>query len=191
MKLSAKNICKKSSSSASIVDGKLILSCPEASTPVVWQMDLSQAKASALEVRENEKGGYILHLKTLKGENVDVANFSAKEEAVDALMATARALENAQGHIRPASSNANTASAPESHTASRPEKKGKWGTMLLGAILILILMGIWGALAPRPPGGMSGNQGSASAPAGKTFGANTDEPGVPLSADEFLMKRQK
>ena len=38
-------------SSARVVDGKLILSFPHALTPVVWQMDLSQTKASALEVQ--------------------------------------------------------------------------------------------------------------------------------------------
>ena len=47
---------KTKTTSASVVDGKLILSFPHAQTPVLWQMDLTQAKASSLEVTKSEKG---------------------------------------------------------------------------------------------------------------------------------------
>ena len=40
---------------ANVVDGKLILSLPEAATPVIWQMDLEQAQSCALEVKEDKK----------------------------------------------------------------------------------------------------------------------------------------
>ena len=66
-------------SSAKVVDGKLILSFPNAVNPVVWQMESQEAKASALEVNDNEKSGYDLVLKTLKGERVQVASFAEKE----------------------------------------------------------------------------------------------------------------
>ena len=46
---------EETSASANVVDGKLILSLPEAENPVVWQMDLSSAKASALEVKKDEE----------------------------------------------------------------------------------------------------------------------------------------
>ena len=49
--------------SAKIVDGILILSLPDALRPVVWQMELSQSRTSALEVREHEDGTYHLTLK--------------------------------------------------------------------------------------------------------------------------------
>ena len=50
-----KNISNKNGASANVVDGKLILSFPHAQTPVLWQMDLAQAKASAIEVLKAEK----------------------------------------------------------------------------------------------------------------------------------------
>ncbi len=180
--------CKsgKHHSSARVVDGKLILSFPGALTPVVWQMELAEAKASALEIRESkDKTAHVLTLKTMKGEAVEIAPFAGKAEAVEALVAVAKALEGAQGKIRPqgiVSSGAAESSFP-------PEKKkggGKWSATILGLLLIFILMGIWGSLTPHPP---AGAQGRGDAAPGMSFGQKQPENGVPLSADEFLQGR--
>ena len=180
MKLAAKKT--PPNSSARVVDGKLILSYPEAINPVVWQMDLSQAKASALEVSQNAKGQSVLTLKTAKGEAVDIAPFATKEEAVSALMAAAHALENAQGHIRPLGiAHQNGTTALNTHTK---EQKSFWAASILGALLIVILIMIWGALNARPP---ASSEPLASTT--KSFGQQ-DENGVPLSADEFLLKHK-
>src|SRR5262245_57472164 len=185
MKLATKKSAGKTSSTAKVVDGKLILSCPEAINPVVWQMDLAQAKSSALEVRE-VKGNFVLTLKTTKGESVEVAPFATREDAVAALMATSSALENASGQIRPAGSVA----AGETVVALPPateKKQSRWIGVVLGALMILILLGVWGSLAPRAP--MSVGTGAASEEGVPQTLNDGDEPGVPLNADEFLMKR--
>jgi hypothetical protein len=191
MKNAAKNFTAKNNSSARVVDGKLILSYPDALTPVVWQMDLATAKASALEVRE-VKNNFVLTLKTMKGETADIAPFATKDEAVAALMAASSALQNAQGNIRPMNTAANEG-ATISHAipTSQPTKRGgKLATGILAVLLIVVLIGIWGSMAPRAPTSVSnaanGPTGAASAP---NFGGS-DEPGVPLSADEFLLKQQ-
>lgn len=162
--------------SARVVDGKLILSFPHAITPVVWQMDLTQAKSSALEVHENkDKGTATLVLKTPGGANTDIAPFEQKAQAVSALMAVSRALESAQGQIRPVETVNYTGIAPR-----RSFAPGKWLAIFLGILLLIILFNIWGSNLPRPPSGLEGdsiNPVSQSAPV---------ESGVPLSADEFL-----
>jgi hypothetical protein len=188
MKLAMKST-GKNNSSARVVDGKLILSYPEALTPVVWQMDLAQAKASALEVRET-KGNFSLVLKTAKGETVEVAPFATKDEAVAALMAAARALENAHGQIRPASVAANESNGVALSMPVRG-KSSRLKTGLLGIGLIIVLLFIWTSLAPRPPRSLSSGSPSASSAgsAPQSFGQQ-EENGVPLSADEFLLKRQ-
>jgi hypothetical protein len=197
MRNAVKNLAVKNSpanpSSARVVDGKLILSYPDAITPVVWQMDLAQARASALEVRENDKGHFVLTLKTIKGESAEVAPFETKAAAVDALMAAGRALETAQGHIRPADA-ASPAQAPQILTLPQQQAKrgNKWAAGLLAALMIAFLIGMWGSIAPRAPMSVdnAANGPTGAASPSLDFGAK-DEAGVPLSADEFLLKQQK
>lgn len=185
MKLAARK--PRNNSSARVVDGKLILSFPEALNPIVWQMDLAQAKASALEVRESPKG-FSLILKTAKGESAEIAPFAAKEEAVSALMAAARALENAQGHIRVAGTTNNDSAGM---ICAPPQKspRNRWTAGILGVLLVLVLLFIWGSLAPRPPVSV-GSRGNSMAPSGQSGTPGQEENGVPLSADEFLMNRR-
>lgn len=182
MKLATRKI--QNNSSARVVDGKLILTYPEALNPVVWQMDLAQAKASALEVRETPKGASLV-LKTAKGETVEIAPFATKGEAIEALMAAARALEGAHGQIRPAA-----ATNSADNASSAPIKKhNRWAAGILGVLLILILMTIWASLAPRPATSVDGTS-SATPQSQTSFGGQKEENGVPLSADEFLLKNR-
>lgn len=164
-------------SSASVVDGKLILSFPGAKTPVVWQMDLTEAKASALEV-QGQKDPFTLVLKTAKGEAMDIAPFSTKEEAVEGLVAVTRALQNAHGLIRPGVAGDSQAVSGIPQIA----KKGKSRWWLLG-VIFLGLVGLWiGLGALRGPGaGVS----SDAALDGEAAPGQTQN-GVPMSADEFL-----
>lgn len=164
-------------SSASVVDGKLILSFPNAKTPVVWQMDMAEVKASALEVR-GEKDPFTLVLKTTKGEAMDVAPFATKDEAVEGLVAVTRALQSAHGHIRPVT--AAPANVQTEFAAAPPARKSRWGALVL---VIAVLAGLWfllgalqGPMAGLPPGATIPGDETASAP----------QNGVPMSADEFL-----
>jgi hypothetical protein len=168
---------KQSRSSARVVDGKLILSFPDALTPVLWQMDLGEAKASALEVLPGEGASHILTLRTARGESLDIAPFATREEAVQGLMAVSRALENAHGQIRPGSSNGPgiRINAPKLKTGGAKN----WGVAVLGLLFAFALFSMWASLAPRPPSGInSGAPGAASAPPSNA--------GVPLSADDYL-----
>jgi len=164
-------------SNAKVVDGKLILSFPNALNPVVWQMDLHDAKASALEVNENKDVGYDLVLKTLKGETVHVASFEDKQDSVDGLMAASKAMEGGGGSIV-------SRSGPSCNIRERGKGVFKGALWVVGALVVIfVLMNILSALTSS--GGGRTSAGLASAPS-----APVAQPsGVPVSADDFLRGR--
>jgi len=177
---------KKNQSSASVVDGKLILSFPHAISPIVWQMELGEAKASALEVQENkDEGNFSLTLKTPRGESVSIAAFQSRDDAVSGLMAASQALENAHGQIRPGGKGSaqDNSPAPSAAAQTAPKRGGsRWPGVVIGIVFIIVLIGIWSSLTPRPPSGF----GAASS---ITSSASPDAAGVPVSADDFLRGR--
>jgi len=95
-----KNMSDKFSSTAKVVDGILILSLPDAISPVVWQMELGQSKSSALEVRPADNGTFILTLKTPRQDVLEIATYASRDDAVKALLATSEALEKGQGQLK-------------------------------------------------------------------------------------------
>ncbi len=172
--------------SASVVDGKLILSFPEAQTPVIWQMDLMNAKSSALEVQEKDKELCALVLKTHKGETVEIAIFKERKQAVAALMSASYALQNAQGQIQPFQagdvhpvSAVGALQTPQVHV---PRKKGKWIAAIITLALIIFLVNAINSLTPRPSSLLSETNGNVTAQNAQ----NNDAVGVPVSADTFL-----
>jgi hypothetical protein len=189
------NCCKtkkqETNASASIVDGKLVLSLPDALSPVVWQMDLAQAKASALEVLHNEETGqHSLSLKTPKGEKLEVAVFSERAHAVEGLMAASNALKNAHGQIRPHSNDTQTHPAPAANMPGAPKRSApthprNTGKRIMGTILALavlfIMFTIWSSVMPRPV-----TTGGGPTATGATATNPQDASGVPVSADAFL-----
>lgn len=180
-----KKITGQNTASARVVDGKLILSFPHARTPVVWQMDLSEVKASALEVLENKnKDGHTLTLKTPKGEKLDAAEFENRQDAVNGLMAASHALENAHGNIRPAK-NTDNQGKTAANTNANPAKPGRWVAGLLGLALLVALFGAWSATAPQTPNSYR-PQGTLSPTAANAQSAAANAAGVPVSADDFL-----
>ena len=86
------NITGGYKSSAKVTSGMLVLSLPDAVTPVVWRMDLSVAKSSAIEVRETEDQKYELVLKTPKADAHKIATYEFKVKATQALMAITKAM---------------------------------------------------------------------------------------------------
>ena len=170
-------------SSARGVDGTLILSFPHALTPVVWQMDLSQTKASALEVQEQkDKNQFILVLKTARGEATDVAPFEKRQQAIDALMAVSHALENAQGQMRAGSEGGEV--IYRAAVEAKPRKS--WAGIGLALLLLIVLLMTWSAMAPRPPQGQAGAASSIDQSAAPPADAN----GSPVNADDFLNKNK-
>ncbi len=184
MKHALKSLACPRSSSASVVDGKLILSFPNALTPVVWQMDLTQAKASALEVREDKDGGaFMLTLKKPEGETTDIASFEKRTQAVEGLMAASKALENAHGHIRPVTG---VQSSGGGNQQAKTKSSGKWIPAVIAIVLLVVLFGVWGSLAPYSPGNSVQQPGFNPA---STTSPPADTAGVPISADDFLRGR--
>lgn len=177
MKNLAKQKTFSDASSATVVDGNLILTLPDALNPVVWRLELSSVKASAMEVREGaDKKTFTLVLKTPKGETHDIAPYDSREKALEALMKISAALQGAQGRIVPFA--AAPATAPT--FAAQPEQKKtgggwKWILALAGVIAVIVLFSWIGTVTSR---GVVSSAGPAA-----SGGAQT---GVPESADDVL-----
>lgn len=180
------------SASANVVDGTLIISLPDAINPVVWRLDLGQARASAMEVRGQDNGTFMLVLKTPRNDVNDIAGFSSKAAALGALMAISRALEHAHGQIRPIANDippmpAGTNTLPVPVRTIAPKKKAAKGKSVLAGlvavVLIVILLGALANVAPMPSSVMRDATPAAGTP---SSAAST---GVPLSADDFLKNR--
>lgn len=86
--------------SAKVVDGILVLSLPDAVSPVVWRMELGDARTSALEIRDREDGSCVLTVKTPRQDAWDVAAYATKDKALAALRCVSLAMEKAGGQLR-------------------------------------------------------------------------------------------
>lgn len=172
--------------SAKVVDGTLILSAPDAVSPVVWRWDLAQVASSALEIKESKDNGYILALKTPKGEVCEVAPFDNRDKAMVALMAVSRAMEGAQGHIKAANSTPKSASTAEKVVVAAPEKQKnelvQWLIAIFGVLGIVALFFYLMTVSPE-----TASTGYVSSSSSVNGAANPKEStGVPVSADDFL-----
>ena len=187
MKRMLENLTGNYSASASVVDGTLILSLPDALSPVVWRLELSNAKASALEVREGDGGVYRLMLKTPRGDVNDIAGFENRGRAVAALMAVSRAMEQSHGQIYPAANDtepynpAHLPVAPKRSKAAGGKKGGLLG--VLAAIVLIVGLGML-LISMQPPQYKTAATSSTS-----TAAAPSTPSGVPVSADDFLKNR--
>lgn len=180
MTLPFKKKKQETNASARVVDGKLVLSLPDAISPVVWQMDLATVKASALEIVHDEvRGAYALTLKTIKGENAEIAAFDNRTAALEGLMSASNALAGAHGQIR------NGESGGQSVTSfAAPAKKTSIGRtilkILLGLVLIWIAFSIWSYAVVFKQTSGNGVTNTASSTSAQSSS------GVPVSADAFL-----
>lgn len=174
------------SPSARVVDGTLIISLPQAVTPVVWRMELGHARSAALEIRAQENGHHVLTLKTPKGDVYDIAPFQNRGPALDALMCISSAMQQSHGQIRtmvPEQQNnpgpATTASDKKAAGRSRFPLALVGTILLVGLIIVLVNMG------PRNPA----HTPDSSQTAAISGQAGSAPVGVPMSADDFLNNR--
>ncbi|HRC27329.1 MAG TPA: hypothetical protein PKX87_07865 [Alphaproteobacteria bacterium] len=192
--------CLKSNeygSTASVVDGKLILSFPQAVRPVLWQMDLGAVKTSALEMVEGaESGQFGLALRAPKGDVQEIVLFSTREQALEALVIVRDALARAHGQIRPLAPiladgsggvpvGGGYASSPGGWQGARADAHQtamKWIGGLAGLVVLAILLNMLWSLSPRPPASIP----SASASGGAGQDSPQEKTGEPVSADDFL-----
>ncbi len=167
-------------SSARVVDGILILSLPDAVHPVVWQMELGQSKASALEVRDVSEDLFSLVLKTPRQDVIEVAQFREKSHALHVLFELSKAMEKAKGQMRsPLPANENNHHLPAVIPAS-PLAYATGGLLkfflratAVAIALVLVIIGGFYAL------NIFGTSQTTPIPQAATSG-------VPQSADEFL-----
>lgn len=171
-----------SNNTASVVNGKLILSFPNAENPVVWQMDLEKAASCALEIKEDKKTKlFSLVQKISDDQQNTIASFKEKAEAIAALMATSSALQNGDTksvNVAPA----NAAASVQYVQAPQTKGEGKKAA-ILAFLLILLLVIIWAISVPLGQIKLSEKSHSANS-------TGTSSPtGEAVSADEFLKNR--
>lgn len=191
MKRLIESITGHYASSASVVDGTLVLSLPDAITPTVWRLELVHVKASALEVRPQDDGSFVLVLKTPRGDVNQIAAYETKGRAVTALMAVTRAMENAHGQFGPVhAANASTHDYNPAQLPVVPPRKHKrpsggknWAGAVAAVIAIIILSAVLLSMTPQPMTSLSNTNPAAGTSA--TAGAPVTN-GVAVSADEFL-----
>lgn len=175
------------SSNVKIVDGKLILSLPNAQMPVVWQMDLENAQSSSFTVVEDKKAkNFTLILKGQDGTVDEIAPFDDKQSAVDVLMETSSVLQNAHGQIRPGSTSGGNTSNNNDDKDS--DKLGAGLAIALAIVLILI----WVMMSSVPNRSLDGASSSTNTSGSATNNSGSDprqSSGVPVSADDFLNNR--
>lgn len=175
---------KNQKSTAAVVDGKLILSFPNASTPVVWQMDLLKTTEMAIEMRKNEEeGGFSLVLKKAaqRGDKI-IANFDREQEATSGLIATSKALKEAHGKM--AHMQAQSDGGVSLVQAASPARAGSLGKIALVLILVVGLVGLYNMAQNMQLQQVRAEIGSPGASA-----SAPSQVGVPLSADDFLNRR--
>lgn len=176
---------------ARIVDGGLILSMPDARTPVVRRMDLAQARGAALELRANDDSSYTLVLKGQGGDSDDVATYDDRAAALRALMAVSRAMEKGDEQARPAVVSLNPADHLRGSTAA-PHRSGvgRWLSALVAVILVFVLLGLILNLGPRQAQVPGGGAALATVAGEGASSISATPSGVPVSADAFLQNRQ-
>jgi len=174
-------ITGKHKTSAKVVDGTLVLSILNSTSPVVWQWNLSDVKASALEVRNSDDEKATLVLKTPKGDVQSVAEFETQNEALKALMSVSNAMENAQGHIKSEKNiergNNNT------QTPINNQTKGENLKILGGLAAIILILGLFMWMQKITPNRLDNNIALSGAAENSS---TTQDTGVPVSADDYL-----
>lgn len=195
--------CLKASgyeSTASVVDGKLILSFPQAVRPVLWQMDLGAVKTSALEMIEGPQSGQFgLALRASKGDAQEIVLFDSRDAALEALIIVRDALARAHGQIRPVAISADGSavlpvgsvspaygSAGWSGRTDPQHTAMKWIAGLAGLVVLAILLNMLWSLSPRPPVSIPSSAASSSSSNPGRSGNPQEKTGEPVSADDFL-----
>ncbi len=168
-----------SQNNVSIAGGKLILSLPDAQTPVVWQMSLDHAQSSSFTISEDKKNKVFALVSKAQDGNIDeIAVFGDRESAVDVLM-------KASGVLQDSSSGGSSVANQNSKGCDKSDKYGA----LIAFALIVVLFFIWMISASSSLDGVGGSGSEASSSGLSSSMSPRDSSGVPVSADDFLSNR--
>lgn len=188
--MKTEDMAAMSNNVAKVVNGKLILSFPDAETPVVWQMDLEKAEICALEIKEDKKTKlFSLVQRVSENEQNVIASFAEKSAAVAALMATSAAMQGGGGFTAQPQLINVAAQAPlqyTQHVAKQGKGEGKKAAVL-SFVLILILLAIWAISIPL--GQVKTSALSSSESSSGASGGSVSTGGEAMSAEEFLKNR--
>ena len=182
-----KAMAEKYVSTAKVIDGILILSLPDAVSPVVWQMELGQSKSSALEIRNADNGQFILTLKTPRQDVLEIATYANRDNAIKALLVTSAALEKGQGQLKANANENNQNGYPVPAVSYKGHSDGfstlkkilKWLAGIAAGIILLAIVSMLVLSAIRVV--MTANSGTPVSESSAKSG--------PVSADEFLENR--
>ena len=161
---------------ANMTDNRLILSLPDAITPVVWVMDINDAGSFVIKVERDANDLYILQKVSINDKKTeDVAYYKDKKSAIRALTTFTRM---ANGN------NKSSNSGGFGHAIWSILKTLLYialGLILIVAIAYAALFTYTGLTTPSYDGAIVQQQ--TMQPTQET---NTDAVGVPMSADDFL-----
>lgn len=91
---------QKNCPSAKVTDNRLVLSLPDAETPVVWMLSLAEAVTSVLRLETDRQGFFVIKKHggpgTKAGTGETVAVYRDREDAIRALNCTSKALNSAR-----------------------------------------------------------------------------------------------
>lgn len=180
-------------STASVVEGTLILTLPNARTPTVWRMGLETASTAAFQAVSSSDGdGHTLVMVAADGKQHNIASFDDREQTVEALMAASEAMQNLGNRsatTQPAarvSTQHDSAPAVQAQNHSPGKRRGPGRALMTatGIILIVVLLYMIANTGPQrfTPDGRVADTGGNSADAG---GGQR-----PMSAEKFLQQRQ-
>lgn len=175
-------------SSARVADGRLILSLPDAETPVLWIMDLDEAATAVIRLEMDKQGHCILKKYGTKTAAETIAVYRSHRQAEKALVRASKALEKARDtRLRKGPNN-------------QPVMIRK--ASLIGSIFTAVLY-VWTAgylfitLLAYATNYVSSNQMNTLSQMGGTPVQSQDAgtpdvnaSGVPLSANDFLKNNQ-
>lgn len=180
----------KHSSTAKVVDGSLVLSLPDAVTPVVMRLSLEEAKSAAFTVLE-KKDQHVLTVQFSEKESRDIAPFDEKEKAVNALMAASAALEKgSRVYVGGGSAHNDNDEGGFSFKSF-----GKW-VAALGLLFVLVwFVASMNSGLPQAPTlsaaeRAAGGQAAATGTGRTPFDNPREVTGEPVSADAFLSRAE-
>ncbi len=171
---------------ANVVDNHLILSIPNAETPVLWRMELKKTGAASFEVKEDKNGSYLLVVKPTKTTSETIAPFEDKQDAIDALMAASNALQNAPTDATTVSVGSNTKPTKKqvkNNTANVTNDNKAGSTWLIIILGTAVTIGLFAYLSGKAPQDTTLNAQTISSIQKSSPQTAT---GVPVSADDFL-----
>ena len=170
---------KNNTATAKLTGNQLVLSLPDAMTPVVWMIDLPSSGSFFMRVDKDSNGLHILQKVDGAGKNVkieDIAYYSDKDPAMNAM----KLIGNIQF---------DTSSKPCGRSTASKILKTLLSllliiTAIIGLYLIIFASNTYNNRYSNTPVNVA-----QTPPAAPTISNDPDAVGVPLSADDFLNQR--